>query len=128
MREYTRKVLDDECDLSDLLFKTHVSRGCDEYRQFNNQLAAMKQLRQEGIETLAGQSIRYIITDNKSRRWQKRVVIPELADGNTHYDRTKYYEYLLRAAESMLLPFGYTEEGLDEIMKEKIQNSLCGYC
>ncbi len=124
LREYTRKVLDNECELSDLIFKTHVSKGFDEYRQFNNQMAAMKQLKQEGIETLPGQSIRYIITDHKSRNYQKRVMIPELADENTQYDRVKYYEYLLRAAESMLLPFGYTEERLDEIMKGKIQKNL----
>ncbi|MCZ7391851.1 MAG: DNA polymerase domain-containing protein [Candidatus Methanoperedens sp.] len=127
LREYTRKVLDNECEFSDLIFKTHVSRGCDEYRQFNNQMAAMRQLRQEGIETLPGQSIRYIITDHKSRSWQKRVMIPELADENTQYDRVKYYEYLLQAAESMLLPFGYTKERLDEIMRRKMQRSLCGY-
>ncbi len=125
--EYTRKVLDNECELSDLIFKTHVSRGCDDYKQFNNQTAALKQLGQEGIETLAGQSINYIITDHKSRSWQKRVMIPELADENTQYDRAKYYEHLLRAAESMLLPFGYTEEQLDEIMKGKMQRNLCGY-
>jgi len=127
LREYTRKVLDNECELSDMIFKTHVSRGCDDYRQFNNQLAAMKQLRQEGIETLPGQSIRYIVTDHKSRSWQKRVMIPELADENTQYDRVKYYEHLLRAAESMLLPFGYTEARLDEIMRGKMQRNLCIY-
>ncbi len=127
LREYTRKVLDNECELSDLIFKTHVSRGCDEYRQFNNQMAAQKQLRQEGIETMAGQSIRYIITDHKSKSWQKRVMIPEFADENTQYDMSKYYEHLLRAAESILLPFGYTEERLDEIMRRKMQRSLCGY-
>ncbi len=127
LREYKRKVFDNECELSDLVFKTHVSRGLDDYRQFNNQAAALKQLRQEGIETLAGQSINYIITDHKSRSWQKRVMIPELADENTQYDRAKYYEHLLRAAESMLLPFGYTEERLDGIMKGKMQRNLCGY-
>ncbi len=127
LREYTRKVLDNECPLSDLIFKTHVSRSCDDYKQFNNQQAAMKQLRQEGIETLAGQSIHYIITDQKSKSWQKRVMLPELADENTQYDRAKYYEHLLRGAESMLLPFGYTEERLDEIMMGKMQRSLCGY-
>jgi DNA polymerase elongation subunit (family B) len=127
LREYTRKVLDNECELSDLIFKTHVSKGCDEYRQFNNQMAAMKQLNQEGIEILPGQSIRYIITDHKSRNYQKRVMIPELADENSHYDIEKYREYLLRAAESILLPFGYTEEKLDEIMKRKMQRNLCGY-
>ncbi len=127
LRGYTRKVVDNECDLSDLIFKTHVSKGCDDYKQFNNQMAALKQLRQEGIETLPGQSIRYIITNHKSRSYQERVIIPELADENTQYDRAKYYEHLLRAAESMLLPFGYTEEQLDEIMKGKMQRNLCGY-
>ncbi len=127
LREYARKIHDNECELSDLIFKTHVSRGCDEYRQFNNQLAAMRQLRHEGIETMPGQSIRYIITNHKSRRYQDRVIIPELANENTTYDRDKYYEYLLRATESILLPFGYTEERLDEIMRKKMQTSLCAY-
>jgi DNA polymerase elongation subunit (family B) len=124
LRENARKVLDNECELSEMIFKTHVSRGCDEYRQFNNQMAAMKQLKQEGVETLPGQSIRYIITDHKSKSWQKRVMIPELADENTQYDRAKYYEHLLRAAESMLLPFGYTRKRLDELTKGKMQKNL----
>jgi hypothetical protein len=61
-----------ECALNGLIFKTHVSRGYDEYRQFNNQMAAMKQLKVEGIETMPGQNIHYIITDHKSRNYQKR--------------------------------------------------------
>jgi DNA polymerase elongation subunit (family B) len=127
LREYIRNVLDNECTLSDMVFTTHVSRDCDDYKQFNNQMAAMKQLRLEGIETLAGQSIRYIITDHKSRNYQKRVIIPELADENTQYDRAKYYEHLLRTAESMLLPFGYTKERLDAIIRRKTQRSLSAY-
>ncbi len=127
LREYTQKVTDNECILSDLIFETRVSRGCDNYRQFNNQLAAMKQLRQEGIDTQPGQAICYIVTDHNSRNYQKRVKIPELADENTHYDRAKYYEYLLRATESMLLPFGYTEKRLDEIMRRRMQRNLCSY-
>ncbi len=127
LREYTGKVLDNECKLSDLIFTTHVSQTIEDYRQFNNQLAAMRQLRAEGIETMPGQSIRYIIADHKSRSWQKRVVIPELADEKTQYDPAIYYEYLLRAAESMLLQFRYTRERLDEIFKRKTQTSLCAY-
>jgi DNA polymerase elongation subunit (family B) len=127
LREYVRRVLDGGCVLDDLIFGTHVSKGCDDYRQFNNQMAAMKQMIQEGIETLPGQTIRYIITDHKSRSYQKRVIVPELADENTRYDRAKYYEHLLRAAESMMLPFGYTEERLDGIMRGRMQRNLCEY-
>ncbi len=54
LREYTRIVPENECELSDLIFMTHVSRCCDEYVQFNDRLGAMKQLRQEGIETMPG--------------------------------------------------------------------------
>ena len=127
LRDYVGKVLDGRCVLDELIFGTRISKGCDEYRQFNNQTASLKQLKREGIETLPEQTIRYIITDHKSRNYQKRVIIPELADENTQYDREKYREYLLRAAESILLPFGYTEERLDEIMKGKTQKSLCEY-
>jgi DNA polymerase elongation subunit (family B) len=127
LREYRRKVLDGEFALEDLIFETHVSKGCDDYKQFNNQNAAMKQMREQGIETIPGQTIRYIITDHKSRSYRTRVIIPELADENTLYDRAKYYEHLLRAAESMLLPFGYTKKRLDEIMRRRRQESLCEY-
>ncbi len=54
-------------------------------------------------------------------------MIPELADENTQYDWAIYYEYLLRAAESMLLPFRYTRERLDEILRRKTQMSLSAY-
>jgi DNA polymerase elongation subunit (family B) len=84
----------------------------------------MKQMREEGIETLPGQSIRYIITNHKSRSYQERVIIPELTYENTQYDRAKYYEYLLQAAESILLPFGCSEERLNEIIRRKMQRNL----
>ncbi|VVB84589.1 DNA polymerase [uncultured archaeon] len=124
LREYTRKTHEHEYALTDMIFETRVSRGCDDYRQFNDRAAALRQYRQEGIEVEPGQSVRYIITDHRSKSYSKRVMIPELADGNTGYDSAKYCEYLLRAAESILLPFGYTEKRLDEIMRGKVQGDL----
>jgi len=35
--------------------------------------------------------------------------------------------YLLKTAESILLPFGYSVEYLDEIMEKKVQMKLCSY-
>ncbi len=127
LREHTRRLLAGECAPADLVFETHVSRGSDDYKQFNNQAAALRQYLQEGIKIQPGQSIRYIITDHSSKSYQKRVKIPELADKTTGYDRAKYYEHLLRAAESILLPFGYTERRLDELVKRKVQENLCKY-
>ena len=110
-----------------MVFETRVSQGCDDYRQFNDRPAAMRQYRQQGIEIQPGQCVRYIITDHRSKSYMKRVMIPDLADKNTAYDSTKYCEHLLRAAESILLPFGYTRKRLDGIMKGNVQGSLCMY-
>ena len=127
LRKYMREVLDHESALSDMVFETRVSQGCDDYRQFNDRQAAMRQYRQQGIEIQPGQCVRYIITDHRSKSYSKRVMIPELADTNTAYDSAKYCDYLLRAAESILLPFGYTQKRLDGIMKGNVQGSLCMY-
>lgn len=127
LRDYENMVQNGDCDNSDMVIETRVSRYCDDYRQFNNQQAALKLLRREGVEVIPGQSVRYIITDHKSRSPIKRVIIPELADRNAQYDRVNYYELLLRAAESILLPFGYSKNRLDDMMKCKVQTELIRY-
>ncbi len=127
LRDYMQKVMENKCALSDMIFKTRVSRGFDDYRQFNDRAAALRQYREAGVEIQAGQSIRYIITDHRSKNYKKRVAIPEVAHGDTRYDCAKYCEYLLRAAESILLPFGYTEERLDGMMRGKVQSDLCSF-
>lgn len=127
LREYVKKVLNNECQLSDLIFEIRISKSLHEYRNLNNSVAALRQYEGKNIEILPGQSVRYIITDSKSKNHLKRVIVPEFANENTKYDKEKYYEHLLRATESILLPFGYSEEYLNEIMNKKIQTKRNGY-
>ena len=63
-----------------------------------------------------------MITDHKSKDYRKRLRIYELIDDDTNYDRIKYYDFLLHATESILLPFGYTVKRLDEILRYKIDS------
>ncbi len=123
LKAYMRKVLNG-CNISDLIFEIHISKNLDNYIVFNNQVAAMRQLKDNGIMIMPGQSVRYIVTDHKSKIYQKRVILPELAGNDAKYDKIKYYQYLLKAAESILLPFGYTDKILDNIIKNKIQTTL----
>ncbi|MCZ7355572.1 MAG: hypothetical protein O8C66_07500 [Candidatus Methanoperedens sp.] len=124
LREYSKKVLAGECSIEDMIFTAHVSRELPEYRQSNNNTAALRQFQKEGIAIHPGQSVRYVLTDHASKSYMKRVKIAELVNENTQYDRGKYYEHLLRAAESILLPFGYTKERLDGLMHGNMQASL----
>ena len=119
LREYSRQVLAGECRIEDMVLTARISRGLSEYRQSNSNTAAIRQFQKEGVTIQPGQNIRYVLTDHASKSYLKRVKIAELVDENTQYDRGKYYEFLLRAAESMLLPFGYTKERLDELMNKR---------
>jgi len=124
VREYARKVLAGECSIEDMIFTAHVSRELAEYRQSNNNTAALRQFQKEGITIQPGQSVRYVLTDHAPKSYQKRVKIAELVDEDTQYDRGKYYEHVLRAAESILLPFGYTRAVLDGLMRGNTQANL----
>jgi len=124
LRKYVRWVLDGECKTEDMIFTSRVSRSIQDYRQSNNNTAAVRQFQKEGITIQPGQSIRYVITDHSSKSYSKRVKIAELVDESTHYDRGKYYEFLLRAAESILLPFGYTKDVLDGVIRRNTQANL----
>ena len=84
------------------------------------------------LPDLAGEAVGQLLQIVDRRRGHRvveagDVEIPELADENTAYDREKYYKYLLRAAESILLPFGYTAGRLDGMMKGRVQGNLCEY-
>lgn len=119
LREYSRQVIAGECRIEDMVLTARISRCLSEYRQSNSNTAAIRQFQKEGITIQPGQSIRYVLTDHASKSYMKRVKIAELVDENTQYDRGKYYEFLLRAAESMLLPFGYTKERLDGLVHDR---------
>lgn len=124
LREYSRQVLAGECRIEDMILTARISRSIQDYRQSNSNTAAIRQFQKEGITIQPGQSIRYVLTDHASKSYMKRVKIAELADESTQYDRGKYYEFLLRAAESILLPFGYTKNVLDGVMRRNMQAEL----
>jgi hypothetical protein len=52
------------------------------------------------------------VRDSKARRLASRVVVAEFATEGESYDREYYAELLLRAGESLLLPFGYDRDVL----------------
>lgn len=127
LKEHAQEILNGECSFLDLIFEIRISKSLNEYKVFNNSVAIMRQYKDNDIDILPGQSVRYIVTDSKSLNYHKRVIIPELINNDTKYDKEQYYLYLLRAAESILLPFGYSTKNLDEMIKNKIQTKLYQY-
>ncbi len=100
-------------DPQELVLRRRVQKETTEY--VNNNLNAMvvKELNEFGITTQPGETIEFIIIDQTGKRdaqKAKSLLTYQLGDG---YDREKYTELLLKAVETLLLPFGYDVQRLE---------------
>ena len=94
-----------------LVMSRRVSKRAEEYGHMNDGLAALMQLREEGLELNPGETVRYVVADARSTDHRRRVVAEQLASGGG-YDEEAYVDLLARAAETLFLPFGYDREKL----------------
>ena len=113
-------------DPKDLLFRTHASKAVDEYEQLNLTAAAMRQLREEGLEVQPGQGVRYVVTDAPSRRHQDKVLVEERLDLYEGCDVGHYLKALARAGESLLSPLGWDERRVADAIGGHRQERLPG--
>jgi DNA polymerase elongation subunit (family B) len=112
LRDYYLAVRKRECAPEDMIITKRVSRELNEYRVFNDQVAAMMQLKKQGMMIQPGQKLRFVICDSTTKDPGRRVKVAEMMDGHEPYDATKYCNLLLRSGETILAPFGYSEDTL----------------
>jgi len=127
VRHYADEILSGGADPKELVFTTHTRHKLEDYRQKGSQAAALYQLREEGVDVQPGQAVQYIHTDHRSRYYHSRVKVAELIDPDTVYDRQKYYDITLRAAGSLLRPFGYDRDVLDDVVVGSEQMHIEGF-
>ncbi|UCE37448.1 MAG: hypothetical protein JSW00_18655, partial [Thermoplasmata archaeon] len=116
LKRYHDIIKSGNCELEDLIITKRISRTLEDYSVFNDQVAALKQLRKLGFGVHPGEIIRFVICDSSTKEPTKRVKVAELIQGDERYDTEKYITLLFRAGEGMLSPFGYDEDGLRELM------------
>jgi DNA polymerase-2 len=96
-------VLKGDVSLEDLVISVGISRHLEDYKVNNLSVAALKRLKKEGVELHPGQMVQYIIRNWKARKMTDRISIPALTE-DTVYDKRKYAELLIRAANHVLSP------------------------
>lgn len=124
LREYADMVMSGECDLKDLVFTSVVSKDLEDYAQLTNNVACLLQLKEMGLRVRPGEHIKYVITDAESKRYDRKVKAWQLAEGTERYDKKRYLTHLVRAGESILSPFDYTEHKLADILRPTHQLTL----
>jgi DNA polymerase I len=110
LREYAAKLVSEQVSIQDLLVAKRLSKSPSDYSHDVFQAIAAKQLEKAGFEVSAGQTVRYLIVNSKSRTVKNRVLAAELLKPKTRYDAQKYLDMLISAGETLLEVFGYTKE------------------
>jgi DNA polymerase elongation subunit (family B) len=111
-----------------LIMRKSISRRLEEYVQFNDSVAALRQLHDQGFELQPGQAVEYLITDSKSKSSWQRVRAAPFLDGDERYDAERYVEFALRGASELLSPFGCSFEELrarDDRGRSKHRQERC---
>jgi DNA polymerase I len=105
-RKYAELVRTGMVPVSDVVVLNALSRNWNEYKTNLAQVSAVRQLAEEGLELMAGQSVSYVVTDYGSKVQSQRVRPTELLDQEVKYDQEHYIELLARGVASLLEPFG----------------------
>jgi DNA polymerase elongation subunit (family B) len=102
LMEYAARLVSNQVDIKDLLITKRISKSSSGYAHNVFQAIVAKQLEKAGFEVSAGQTVRYLIVDSKSRIVNNRVLAAELLKPKTRYDVQKYLDMLISAGETLL--------------------------
>jgi DNA polymerase elongation subunit (family B) len=90
----------------ELLVTHRIGQDPGAFVTFTDSVAALRQLAEAGVARAAGEKVRYVILDRRSRSYRRRVRAAELLEGDEAYDVGAYLELLARGAETLLAPLG----------------------
>jgi len=115
--EYGLRLRDGEAKAADLAVAKTISQEPNAYKVDSLTALAAQQLEDFGIPVHPGEKVRYVIKDALSKEKGERVRSFPLVGPNDTYDVKKYQEMLLKAAEELLIHFGYDVKRLEEELK-----------
>lgn len=114
VKHYRKKLLDGEIPIWDLVVTKRLSKELQDYSQNISQTIAGEQLKKDGFEIYAGKSLKFIFTDSKNKRYNRRIKAKELISEKTNPDMQKYLSLLYSASSSLLSQFGYSANRISE--------------
>ncbi|WP_119821781.1 type B DNA-directed DNA polymerase [Halalkaliarchaeum desulfuricum] len=106
--------LESGVDPARLRVTRRTSKRADEYTRRTRTVAALQRADDRGIAPAPGQDVEYVVVDD-DKRSRDRVKLAHEADD---YDADFYRERLIRAAESVLSPVGWTREEIEAALGE----------
>ncbi|MEK6838718.1 MAG: DNA polymerase domain-containing protein [Candidatus Thermoplasmatota archaeon] len=118
LRSTAKRILDNAIPLREFILTKSVTKAVDEYVVLTATAAALRQLKDRGFNVEPGESVRYVVTDMASKDYAAKVKVAEFLEGSERMDKWAYIRLLCRAGQTLLAPFGYTEERLFGMCKD----------
>ncbi len=112
LRWTAKCVLDRTIPVHQFILTKSVSRSLPEYVVLTATAAALKQMEKRGFAVEPGESVRYVLLDARARDSERKVRVAEFLQGDEEPDAWEYIRLLCRSGQTLLAPFGYTEENL----------------
>src|SRR2546428_6117385 len=100
-------VMTGEIQIKDLVISKMLRQDLNKYRSLFPHVSAALQLTEAGKSLTRGDIIQYIYTDAAHNNPLRRVMPLDLLSEESDYDKEKYREMLLEAAETILGYFGF---------------------
>jgi hypothetical protein len=112
------KLMNGEVQVTDLVISKLLRQNIEKYRSLFPHVAAAIRLNVSGVITNRGDNIQYVHTDSNHADPLHRITPAKLISSQ-EYDKEKYLEMLLEAAEAVLSVFGFSRSlfGLDKKLK-----------
>jgi DNA polymerase I len=107
----------------DLAVTERASKPLNEYDRATRTVAALERARRQGITRQPGESVRYVMVDEGA----SGPAGVALVDEATKYDAGFYADRLLRAAESVVSPFGWREARIRRYLDEREDAGLAAF-
>jgi DNA polymerase elongation subunit (family B) len=115
------KVMTGEMELKDLVVSKILRQDLSKYRSLFPHVSAALQLTEAGVPFTRGDTIQYIYTDAAHSNPLRRVNPVEFIEEGREqvYDKEKYREMLIEAAETMLGYFGFDRTAYGDTSRSK---------
>jgi DNA polymerase-2 len=113
------KVMTGEIQTKDLVVSKMLRQDLTKYRSLFPHISAALQLTEAGISLVRGDIIQFIYMDAAHKNPLRRVMPLDLISGEHDYDKEKYRDMLLEAAETILAYFGFDRTIYGDAIKNK---------
>jgi len=110
--ETCNKVIQGKVSANSLIISKTLKKPVIEYKSILPHVAAAIQMRQKGKKMQSGQNIEYLYINTSQKNPLRRVVSASISDRVHYYDREKYVELVLNAAETILGIFNFEKKQL----------------